>query len=228
MNKMDDRKRVYLVEYHPLMRQSLATLLKQELDLVICGEADNAKHAAREIRERNPDLAILDISLNGSSGFDLIKWLRAEVPRLKIIVLSMHDEKLYAERCVRVGANGYLMKREPSRRILEAIREVLVGKLAISAEISSTLAERFLRARRSQDGTLLSALSDRELEVFNLLAQGLASRKIAESLNVSAKTVQVHFQKIKQKLQLSTATELVREAIRWHDDSSAFHSHGQV
>jgi DNA-binding NarL/FixJ family response regulator len=222
MNKTDDQKRVYLVEDHPLMRESLATLLKQELDLVICGEADNAKRAEREIPELNPDLAILDISLNESSGFDLIKWLRAEVPRLKIIVLSMHDEKLYAERCIRGGANGYLMKRESSKRILEAIRDVLAGKLAISDQISITLAERFLHARKSQDGALLSELSDRELEVFNLLGQGLASRKIAESLNVSAKTVQAHFHRIKQKLQLSTATELMREATRWHHDSSNF------
>jgi DNA-binding NarL/FixJ family response regulator len=134
----------------------------------------------------------------------------------------MHDEKLYAERCVRGGANGYLMKREPSKRILEAIRDVFSGKLAISEQVSVMLAERFLHARKSQDGELLSVLSDRELEVFNLLGQGLASRKIAENLNVSAKTVQAHFQRIKQKLHLSTATELMREATRWHHDSSDF------
>jgi DNA-binding NarL/FixJ family response regulator len=141
---------------------------------------------------------------------------------LKIIVLSMHDEKLYAERCIRGGADGYLMKRESSKRIVGAIRDVLAGKLAISDKISTTLAEKFLRARKSQDGALLSELSDRELEVFNLLGQGLASRKIAETLNVSAKTVQAHFHRIKQKLQLSTATELLREATRWHHDSSDY------
>ena len=222
MNETHHRKRVYLVEDHPLMRASLAALLKQELDLVICGEADNAKRAQREIIEKKPDLAILDISLNDSSGFDLIKGLRTEAPRLKIIVLSMHDEKIYAERCIRGGADGYLMKRESSKRIVGAIRDVLAGKLAISEKISTTLAERFLRARKSEDGALLSELSDRELEVFNLLGQGLASRKIAEALNVSAKTVQAHFHRIKQKLQLSTATELMREATRWHHDSSNF------
>lgn len=222
MSNTDEKKRVYLVEDHPLMRESLATLLRQELDIAICGEADSAKRAEREIAEMNPDLVILDISLNESSGFDLIKSLRTKFPRLKIIVLSMHDEKLYAERCIRSGANGYLMKRESSKRILDAIRDVLAGRLAISGQISITLAERFLHARKSQDGALLSELSDRELEVFNLLGQGLASRKIAESLNVSAKTVQAHFHRIKQKLQLSTATELVREATRWHHDSSNF------
>jgi DNA-binding NarL/FixJ family response regulator len=222
MNKMVDQKRVYLVEDHPLMRESLATLLKQEMSLVICGESDSAKRAEREIPEMNADLAILDISLNGSSGFDLIKRLRAEVPRLKIIVLSMHDEKLYAERCIRAGANGYLMKREPSKRVLEAIRDVFAGNLAISGQVSNSLVERFIHAKKSQEGALLSELTDRELEVFNLLGQGLASRKIAENLNVSAKTVQVHFHRIKQKLHLSTATELLREATRWHHDSSAF------
>jgi DNA-binding NarL/FixJ family response regulator len=222
MNETNNRKRVYLVEDHPLMRESLGALLKQELDLVICGEADNAKRAQREILEKMPDLAILDISLNESSGFDLIKGLRTEAPRLKIIVLSMHDEKLYAERCIRGGADGYLMKRESSKRIVGAIRDVLAGRLAISDKISATLAEKFLRARKSQDGALLSELSDRELEVFNLLGQGLASRKIAETLNVSAKTVQAHFHRIKQKLQLSTATELLREATRWHHDSSDY------
>jgi DNA-binding NarL/FixJ family response regulator len=215
-------KRVYLVDDHPLMRESLEALLKQELDLVICGEADNAKRAQREILEKKPDLAILDISLNESSGFDIIKSLKAEAPRLKIVVLSMHDEKLYAERCIRAGANGYVMKREASDRIVGAIRDVLAGRLAISEKISSALAERALRARKSQDGALLSELSDRELEVFNLLGQGLVSRKIAENLNVSAKTVQAHFHRIKQKLHLSTATELLREATRWHHDSSDF------
>jgi DNA-binding NarL/FixJ family response regulator len=222
MNKTDNQKRVYLVEDHPLMRESLGTLLRQELGLVICGEADNAKRAEREILEKNPDLAILDISLNGSSGFDLIKSLRAVAPRLKIIVLSMHDEKLYAERCIRGGANGYLMKRESSKRILDAIRDVLAGKLAISDQIAKALAGKFLHGRKSESGALLSELSDRELEVFNLLGQGLASRKIAENLDVSAKTVQAYFYRIKQKLQLSTATELLREATLWHHDSSDF------
>jgi DNA-binding NarL/FixJ family response regulator len=222
MSKTDNQKRVYLVEDHPLMRESLGTLLRQELGLVICGEADNAKRAEREILEKNPDLAILDISLNGSSGFDLIKSLRAVAPRLKIIVLSMHDEKLYAERCIRGGANGYLMKRESSKRILDAIRDVLAGKLAISDQISKSLAGKFLHGRKSESGALLSELSDRELEVFNLLGQGLASRKIAENLDVSAKTVQAYFYRIKQKLQLSTATELLREATLWHHDSSDF------
>jgi DNA-binding NarL/FixJ family response regulator len=218
----DNRKRVYLVDDHPLMRESLEALIKQELDLVVCGEADNARRAQREILERKPDLAILDITLNESSGFDIIKSLKAEAPRLKIIVLSMHDEKLYAERCIRAGANGYVMKRESSDRIVGAIRDVLAGKLAISDKIATTLAERALRAKKSQDGALLSELSDRELEVFNLLGQGLVSRKIAENLNVSAKTVQAHFHRIKQKLHLSTATELLREATRWHHDSSDF------
>ena len=213
---------IYLVDDHPLMRESLASLIAQEPDLAVCGESDNALRAEREIVARKPDLAIVDISLNGSSGFDLIKILKAELPRLKIIILSMHDEKLYAERCIRAGAHGYVMKRESTRQILNAIREVLAGRTVVSEQIASVFAEKFLAGRKSEGGALLSELSDRELEVFNLLGQGLASRKIAESLQVNVKTVQAYCHRIKQKLHFSTATELLREATRWHHDSSDF------
>ncbi len=213
---------IYLVDDHPLMRESLASLIAQEPDLAICGESDNALRAEREIIAKKPDLAIVDISLNGSSGFDLIKVLKAELPRLKIIILSMHDEKLYAERCIRAGAHGYVMKRESTRQILNAIHEVLAGRTVVSDQIASVFAEKFLAGRKPEGGALLSELSDRELEVFNLLGQGLASRKIAESLQVNVKTVQAYCHRIKQKLHFSTATELLREATRWHHDSSDF------
>jgi len=217
-----NRVRVYLVDDHPLMRASLASLLKQELNIVVCGEAQSADVAEREIVEKNPDLVILDISLDGGSGFEIIKALRDSCPSLKIIVLSMHDEKLYAERCIRKGANGYVMKREPSKRIVDAIRLVLCGKMALSEEVVSGFAAKFLDGKKSEGGALLSELSDRELEVFNLLGQGMASRKIAASLGINVKTAQAYCHRIKQKLHLSTATELLREATRWHHDSSDF------
>jgi len=128
MKKSNTQKQVYLVDDHPLMRESLAALLQQELGLVVCGEADNAERAEQEIEERKPDLAILDLSLKESSGFELIKSLRSATPELKIIVLSMHDERLYAERCIRGGANKYLMKRGSSERIVAAVSDVLSWK----------------------------------------------------------------------------------------------------
>jgi DNA-binding NarL/FixJ family response regulator len=214
--------RVYLVDDHPLVRASLASLLKQELNILVCGEAQSAEVAEREIIEKRPDLAILDISLDGGSGFEIIKPLRENCPQLKIIVLSMHDEKLYAERCIRKGANGYIMKREPPKRIVEAIRTVLAGKMALSENVVSAFAEKFLEGKKPASGGLLSELSDRELEVFNLLGQGMASRKIAASLGINVKTAQAYCHRIKQKLHLSSATELLREATRWHHDSSNF------
>ena len=221
-NSKSEKTLIYLVDDHPLMRESLASLIAQEPDLAICGESDNALLAEREIIAKKPDLAIVDISLNGSSGFDLIKVLKAELPSLKIIILSMHDEKLYAERCIRAGAHGYVMKRESTRQILNAIHEVLAGRTVVSHQIATVFAEKFLAGRKPEGGGLLSELSDRELEVFNLLGQGLASRKIAASLQVNVKTVQAYCHRIKQKLHFSTATELLRDATRWHHDSSDF------
>jgi DNA-binding NarL/FixJ family response regulator len=222
MQKKGIQLQVYLVDDHPLMRESLAGLLNQEFNLAVCGEADNASFAHRDILKKKPDLVILDISLNGSSGFDIISLLKSELPQTKIIVLSMHDEKLFAERCIRSGANGYVMKRESSKRILGAIQEVMAGKMAISDNVSRVFLEKFIDGRKSNNGTLLSELSDRELEVFNLLGQGLSSRKIAEALKINIKTVQIYTQRIKQKLHFATATELLHEATRWYLDSSKF------
>ena len=139
--------RVYLVDDHPLMRASLASLLKQELKIVVCGEAQTAEMAKREIVEKKPDLVVLDISLDGGLGFEIIKALRESLPALKIVILSMHDETLYAERCIRRGANGYVMKREPTDRIVEAIRAVLCGKVALSENVVNVFAEKFLAGK---------------------------------------------------------------------------------
>jgi DNA-binding NarL/FixJ family response regulator len=218
MRSAGKKIRVFLVDDHQFVRESLTVLLGQEPDLTVCGEADNAAAAEREILARQPDLAIVDMSLNGSSGFDLIRSLHREMPALRILALSMHDEKLYAERCIRAGAHGYLMKRESSKRIVGAVRDVLKGKRFVSDQMAAMFLEKFMDGNVSQ-GTL-SHLSDRELEVFNLLGQGLASRKIAATLNLNLKTVQGYCARIKQKLHITTATELLREATRWHHDSS--------
>jgi DNA-binding NarL/FixJ family response regulator len=211
---------VYLVDDHQFVRESLAYLLSQEPDLVVCGESGTASRAEREILDNRPDLAVVDISLGDSSGFDLIKILHREIPQLRIIVLSMHDEKLYAERCIRAGAHGYLMKRESSKRIVSAVRDVLGGKRYVSEQMAAVFVEKFMDSNGIQGEAMLSKLSDRELEVFNLLGQGLASRKIAAELDLNLKTVQAYCARIKQKLHFTTATELLREATRWHHDSS--------
>jgi DNA-binding NarL/FixJ family response regulator len=222
MSDKAKKTQIYLVDDHEFVRESLAYLLSQESDLAVCGEADNALRAEKEILAKRPDLAVLDISLNGSSGFDLIKTLHTEIPHLRIVILSMHDEKLYAERCIRAGAHGYVMKRESSKRIVGTIREVLAGKRCVSEQMASVFAEKFMDGGNTQEEAILAKLSDRELEVFNLLGQGLASRKIAATLNLNLKTVQAYCARIKQKMHFTTATELLREAIRWHHDSSAF------
>jgi len=221
MHENDSKARIYLVDDHPLVRESLTNLIDQQSDMVVCGEAEDAAQAVRDIAARQPDVAIMDISLKSSSGLELIKLVKAKLPRIGIIVLSMHDEKLYAERCIRAGARGYVMKGESTKRIIAAIRQVLEGKLCLSGQIAASFAEKFVGKSAPGGETPLEDLSDRELEVFNLLGRGLETRQVADSLNVSIKTVQAYCARIKQKLRLSTATELLREAIRWHEQQSA-------
>jgi DNA-binding NarL/FixJ family response regulator len=213
---------IFLVDDHPVVRESLRILLNHEPDFTVIGEAEDAQSALKEISAKKPDLAIIDISLHASSGFDLIKSLKSKLPRLGIVVFSMHDEKLYAERCIRAGAAGYVMKRESTKRILTTIRDVLAGNLGVSEQVMAHFSQKFIGGRYMADRVPFAELSDRELEIFNLLGLGLASRKIAQTLDVNIKTVQAHCANIKQKLGLSTATELLREATKWSDSSSAF------
>jgi DNA-binding NarL/FixJ family response regulator len=212
------RASVFLVDDHPLVRESLSSLIDQQPDLFTCGEAEDAASSLREIASLRPDVAIVDISLKDSSGMELIRAIKSRAPGVAVIVLSMHDEKIYAERAMRAGARGYVMKRESTKRIIAAIRHVLQGKLALSEQIASGFAERYVGSSRSAAAeSPVEDLSDRELEVFTLLGRGLETRQIAESLSVSIKTVQAYCARIKQKRQLSTASELLREAIRWNE-----------
>jgi len=213
---MNEPIKVFLVDDHPLVREGLTNLINQQPRFRVCGEAENVPDALRGIETSDPDVAIVDISLKGSSGLELIKQLKALRPRLAIIALSMHDEKFYAERAIRAGARGYVMKRESTKKIVAAIDEVLKGRLCISEQVAAGLAEKFIGGRTGNDWPV-ELLSDRELEVFNLLGQGFETRQVAETLNVSMKTVQAYCARIKQKLKLSTASELLREAIRWHE-----------
>ncbi|HTU00121.1 MAG TPA: response regulator transcription factor [Rhizomicrobium sp.] len=211
------RASVFLVDDHPLVRESLTSLINQQSDLFACGEAEDAATSLREIARIEPDVAIIDLSLKSGSGMDLIRSVKARTPNVAMIVLSMHDEKIYAERAIRAGARGYVMKRESTKRIIAAIRHVLQGRLALSEQMAAGFAERFVGSRHPAGESPLEGLSDRELEVFTLLGRGLETRRIAETLNVSIKTVQAYCARIKQKRNLSTAAELLREAIRWNE-----------
>lgn len=215
---MDNAKTsVFLVDDHPLVREWLTQLIHQQPDLVVCGEAEDAPSALRMIGETRPNVAIVDISLGQGSGIELIKNIKRVVPSVAVIVLSMHDERLYAERALRAGARGYIMKRETAKKVVVAIRQVLAGKLYMSETLAAAFAETFLDGRLPNDGSPVEQLSDRELEVFQLLGRGYETRKVAESLHVSMKTVQAHCAHIKEKLRLSNAAELLREAVRWHE-----------
>jgi DNA-binding NarL/FixJ family response regulator len=214
---MIQKTKVLLVDDHPLVREWLGNLINQQSDLQVCGEADSAPKAWQMIGALKPEVAIVDISMEGGSGIELIKNIKASHPSVMVIVLSMHDEGLYAERALRAGARGYIMKREATKRVLQAIRCVLDGKLYLSEKMAMLMAERFVDGRLATAGSLIETLSDRELEVFQLLGRGYSTRQIAGDLHVSFKTVQSFCARIKEKLKLLNASELLREAVRWHD-----------
>jgi len=211
---------VYIVDDHPLVRESMITLITRQPDLRVCGEAGDSDTAFSEITEKQPDALILDLSLPGESGLELIKRLQA-IPRPpKILVLSMHDETVYAERVLRAGALGYVMKHETTDKVLEAVRKVLQGKAYVSGAFAAQLAERLAGATGPWQTSIEAALSDRELEVFRLIGQGKGTRKIAEELGVSIKTVQTHCARMKEKLGVNSALALAREAVRWSERDS--------
>jgi DNA-binding NarL/FixJ family response regulator len=215
---MPPTSKVFLVDDHPLVREWLGTLINQQTDLQVCGEASSTAQALQFISAAKPDVAVVDISMEGGSGLELIKDLKAAHPTVAMVVLSMHDEALYAERALRAGARGYVMKREATRNVLQAIRCVLSGKLYLSEKMTQLMAEKFVESGKPpKTESPFSLLSDRELEVFQMLGRGNSTRQIAESLHLSLKTVQAFCSRIKEKLGLDSATALLREAIRWHD-----------
>jgi DNA-binding NarL/FixJ family response regulator len=213
--------KVLLVDDHPLVRDGLVNLISQQTDLQICGEAGNEPQALDLIRTVRPDVAIVDISLETGSGIELIKSIKAMFPAVTILVLSMHDESLYAERALRAGARGYVMKCEAAKKVIEAIRCVLAGQLYVSNKIAALMAEKFVEGRPAANASPIEQLSNRELEVFQLLGLGHNTRQIADHLHVGFKTVQAYCARIKEKLKLANATELLREAIRWQESQQA-------
>lgn len=214
------RSRVLLVDDHPVVRRGLALMIDAEPDLSIVGEAENYEQALDAIARLTPDVAVVDISLSGRSGIDLIKELRTKSPHLPVLVLSMHDESLQAERALRAGAKGYIMKREATANVIGAIRHVLKGGIYVSDRIGARLLGKMADAPPGVRSPL-ERLSDRELEIFNLIGQGLNPRTIAERFGLSIKTVEAHRENIKGKLGLASSNELIRYAVQhWLDQQS--------
>ncbi len=209
------RKGVLIVDDHPLLRQGLALLINQQQDMQVCGEAEEAQEALQAIAQHRPDIMILDISLNGPDGLELLKSIRASDPALPVLVLSMHDEAIYAERALRARANGYIMKQEATEKVLVAVRRILNGEVYVSERMSSKLLQQYIGGAPSVMQSRISSLSDRELEVFRLIGEGRATREIADELHLSIKTVETYQAHIKEKLSLRSGRELIQYAIQW-------------
>ena len=209
------RRRIVIVDDHPVLRRGLAALIESEPDLAVCGEAATCREALEVIRESRPDLAIVDLALGEEDGLGLIKYLRARHPEIPALVLSMHDESVYAERALKAGAQGYVTKQQLDEALLTAIRRVLDGKRYMSENVQARLAEKFVGGRSLDTGSPLAALSDRELQVFRLIGQGRTTRQIAEALKLSVKTVESHREHIKRKLTLHSSAELAQRATQW-------------
>lgn len=214
------KKRIVVVDDHPLMRSGMIQLINQEEDLAVVGEADCAENGMRAIEDLQPDLAIVDLSLEGKdvSGLDLIRSVHGRHPRIPILVLSMHDENLYAERALRSGAKGYLMKQEPAQKVITAIQKLLAGEIYVSKKMNAQILKHHMCEDSESRLSPSDMLSDREFDVYRLIGQGLKPQEIAEQLNLSVKTIEAHRANIRKKLNLKTASALTRHAIQWMRD----------
>jgi len=209
------KRRIFLVDDHPITRQGVAVLINQEPDLEVCGEADSAPKAFDLLQKANADLAVVDISLKTTSGIELTKNLKVLLPDLPILIMSMHDESLYAERALRAGAKGYVMKQEASDSILSAIRRILGGELYLSEKMKEKMLHRLVHNRKDEVVFSIDTLSDREMEVFQLIGNGFSTRQIATKLNLSVKTIDSYREHLKLKLHIEKGADLVRHAIQW-------------
>src|SRR5271154_5309674 len=209
------KKTVFVVDDHPIVRQGLTLLINQEADLAVCGEAEEMHSALPAIQSARPDILIVDISLNGPDGLDLLKNIRLKYPTLPVLILSMHDESIYAERALRAGANGYIMKQEATEKVLVALRRILGREIYVSERIANKMLQHYIGGA-AVTRSPIAGLTDRELEVFRLIGDGHGTRQIAEELHLSVKTVESYQAHIKEKLSLHNARELVQHAIQWN------------
>lgn len=219
--KPKPKTKILIVDDHPMMRQGLVQLINNEPDLEASAEAETAEQALSIIGQSAPDLVLADISLTGKNGLELIKDVQVLQPALPVLVISMHDESLYAERVLRAGGRGYIMKQEGGKQIMHAIRHVLGGQIYVSPKMSGKILEIFSGRRAQSAGSPVEQLTDREFEVFQLIGQGKGTRQIAEQLHLSVKTVEVHRQHIKEKLKLTDAPSLARYAVQWVESQGA-------
>jgi DNA-binding NarL/FixJ family response regulator len=206
-----DVRRVLVVDDHPVVRQGIKLMINAQPDLSVCGEAHSEQEARKLVRELKPDALVVDLSLDQGDGFNVVRDVHAHFPEIRVLVLSMHDEAVYAERLIAQGASGYIMKQAATEQLITALRAVLRGERFISDTLKQSLA-----TRDAEDGDSASRLSTRELQVISLIGQGLGTREIAENLSLSVKTVETHRLTIKRKLALETNAQLVQYAIKWH------------
>lgn len=216
----DKRKgaRILIVDDHPIVREHLKTLIEQQKDLHVCASVPDAIQAMKAIASLSPDLAIVDLSLKGTHGLDLVKDMAANHPQLPVLVLSMHDESIFADRVLAAGARGYITKQEATSRIMTAIRKVLEGGIYVSDRMTARILHRAVQGDEQKPGSSLSQLTDRELQVFQLIGHGLTTRQIAKQLHVDVKTVETYRSRIKEKLHLNSATVLLQYAVQWVQD----------
>lgn len=208
--------RILLVDDHPLMRHGLTEAINGEPELEVCGEASDPVEALQRITSDRPDLIIIDISLqDGGNGIELIKDIRAQSRHIKMLVISMHDERLFAERALRAGALGYVNKNEPAETMVQAIRQVLSSRIWLSPQMAERVLNQMAGERETSDGSSLGELTDRELEVFEMIGRGFSTKQIASKLHLSPKTVETYREHIKRKLDLTTGSQLVHRAVRW-------------
>src|SRR5277367_6040359 len=207
--------RIFIVDDHPVVRQGLALLINRESDLTVCGDAEEANSAVQKIESLKPDLVVVDISLTGPDGLDLLKSIRARYADLPVLMLSMLDELLYAERALHAGASGYIMKQEATEQVLVAIRRILGGEIYVSDRMANKMLHRFVGGSQDSPRSPVAELTDRELEVFRLIGEGHGTRQIAEELHISVKTVESYQAHIKEKLSLKNSRELVQRAVQW-------------
>jgi DNA-binding NarL/FixJ family response regulator len=210
------KKRILVVDDHPIVRQGLALLINREADLLVCGEAEDAMGAMHVLASAKPDVLIVDLSLSGPDGLDLLKNIRTTHPVLPVLILSMHDELIYAERALRAGANGYIMKQVATEKVLVAVRRILAGEIYVSDRIANRMLKRYITGSGTTRSSSIADLSDRELEVFRLIGEGHGTRQIAEELHISVKTVESYQAHIKDKLSLRSSRELMQHAIQWN------------
>lgn len=213
------RKKILIVDDHPLVRKGIRSLLEQEHDLAICGEAANRREVLDLAQKTRPDLVLLDITLEGPDGIEVTKALRAECDDVPILIVSMHDEGLYAERALRAGARGYIMKQEVAENVIKAIRQVLRGDIYISEAMRQKLLQDLARPNANGNNSPMDRLSDRELEVFRLIGEGHGTREISETLHLSIKTIETYRAHLKEKLAIRSSAELARSAVNWVENN---------